>query len=128
MRCDTLQIGINEVEIHLYENSEALETVATAFKDIVGTSWSFFDEAVGENKPAIYTITFNVTEECIKAPIDSKEGDLSGILAVFDFNRTLRYEQIDLEEWDPEPLIILQDGTTQRLDSSDLTFGDFVAE
>ena len=107
MRCDTLQIGINEVEIHLYENSKALETVATAFKDIVGTSWSFFDEAVGENNPAIYTITFNVTEECIKAPIDSKEGDLSGILAAFDYNRTLRYEQIDLEEWDPEPLIIL---------------------
>ena len=128
LRCDSLQVGINDVVIELYENSEALETVSTAFKDVLGTSWSFFDDAVGKNNPAIYTITFNVTEECIKAPINSKEGELKGFLAAFDYNRTARYEQIDLEEWDPEPLIILQDGTTKRLDSSDLTFGDFVAE
>jgi len=80
------------VVIELYENSEALETVATAFKDVVGTSWSFFDDAVGKNNPAIYTISLNVTEECIKAPINSKEGELKGILAAFDYSRTARYE------------------------------------
>ena len=107
LRCDNLQIGLNSVEIHLYENSEALETIATAFKDVVGTSFSFFDDAVGSNEPAIYTVTFNVTETCIKAPINSREGELPGILGVFDYNRQERYKQIDLEEWDPEPLIIL---------------------
>ena len=92
LRCDTLQIGLNSVEIHLYENSEALETIATAFKDVVGTSFSFFDDAVGSNEPAIYTVTFNVTETCIKAPINSREGELPGILGVFDYDRAERYK------------------------------------
>ena len=82
--CNTLQLGKNSIAVELIENSAALETVADAFKDIFGTSWSFFDEAVGENDPAIYTITLEVTEICINEPLTSRFEHIDGTLEVYE--------------------------------------------
>ena len=101
--------------------------MADAFKDVFGTSWSFFDDAVGEDNPAIYTIVLEVTEVCEKLPLTT-DGDIDGDLAVMEFNKQRRFEMIDEEEYDPEPTFILPDGTTKRLDSTDLAFSDFVTE
>ena len=64
---------------------------------------------------------------CEKLPLTT-DGDIDGDLAVMEFNKQRRFEMIDEEEYDPEPTFILPDGTTKRLDSTDLAFSDFVTE
>ena len=95
------------------------------FKDVTGTSWSFFEDAVED--PAIYTFTFDVTEECLKEPLTTTD-EIDGKLVAFEWSKEKRFNRIDEEEWDPEPTLILPDGSTKRLDSNDLAFGDFVSE
>ena len=102
--------------------------MADAFKDVFGTSWSFFDDTVGENNPAIYTVVLEVTEVCEKLPLTTNDVDIEGNLTVMEFDKEKRFNLIDEEEWDPEPTFILPDGTTKRLDSTDLAFSDFVTE
>ena len=128
LRCDALQVGTNSVEVSLLENSAALETVADAFKGTLGTSWSFFDEAVGEDTPAVYTVTLEVTEECLKKPLTNRFAAIDGTLLVMEWDELKRHQQIDEEEWDPRPTLILEDGTKKTLDSTDLAFSDFATE
>ena len=101
--------------------------MADAFKDIFGTEWEFFNDAVGDDNPAIYTVVLEVTEVCEKLPLTTN-GDIDGTLVVMEFNKEKRFKLIDEQEWDPEPTFILPDGTTKRLDSTDIAFSDFVTE
>ena len=39
LACDNLQEGVNSIEVKVLEDSEALESVADAFKDTFGTSF-----------------------------------------------------------------------------------------
>ena len=82
--CENLQIGVNSIPVNLYENSEALESVADAFKNTAITEWNFFEDAIGE--PAIYTFDLEVAEECTKEPLTTRE-DMDGRLVVFERNK-----------------------------------------
>ena len=112
--------------MELYENSAALETAANAFKDTFGTSWSFFDDTVGD--PAIYNFVLEVAEVCETKPLTNKFVGIEGTLIVLELDKEARYEQIELEEYDPEPTFIMEDGTTIRLDTTDLAFNEFATD
>jgi len=45
-----------------------------------------------------------------------------------EWDRAKRHQQIDEEEWDPRPTLVLEDGSSITLDSTDLAFDDFATE
>ena len=69
-----------------------------------------------------------VSVECLKKPLTNRFGRIEGTLTVLEKDKDARYEKIDLEEYDPRPLVILDDGTTIDLDSTELAFDDFATE
>ena len=59
MACKNLQIGVNDIVMHITEDNSGIANAADVAKSTLGTSFSF---GSGENdKTAQYTFKFNVT-------------------------------------------------------------------
>ena len=80
-------------------------------KSNVLSEFRFFEEVVGE--PAIYILTLDVDETCVKDPplVDESIEGLSGKLQYASIPREDIDERIGLEEFNASPGIILPDGT-----------------
>ena len=78
----------------------------------------------------MYKFILEVTEECELLPLTNTEIDMDGTLIVYEQDKEARESQIEEEEAEPQPelLIVLDDGSTIRLDAADIAFSDFATE
>jgi len=129
--CEDLQIGENEIQIHLAENSELLSNVYDAVQGSAVTEFRFFDDALVNQ--AIYQITLEVSDKCEDGPLldESIEGP-SGLLEVRSIDTEELKEKIQQIEFVSKPGIILGNGTVRNQSRIQITQfvtdGDFSSE
>ena len=73
-----MQIGENEISIHLSEQSKFLNNVYDAFKGSALTEFRFFDDTLVQQ--AVYLITLVVGDTCKKGEVADPDIELSGNL------------------------------------------------
>ena len=106
--CENLQIGRNDIEIHLSEKASVLSNVYDALKDTELTEFRFFDDTLV--KQAVYVISLYIGEVCIKGDVTDKDVEIDGQFQYRSIPIPELNKKIDEEEFIPIAGIALEEG------------------
>ena len=110
MACKNLQIGNNDIVMHITEDNSGIGNAADVAKSLGGTSFSF--GSANDSKTAQYTFKFNVTQNCSlrsdqKTFTDAGAGVRGGVTWYSENIDTVLKPKMDAEYVAPPPPVVV---------------------